>query len=94
MGLELDAGVYTTGFQPFNVRIRPQFVNRAKGLSTELQRDKVTQFRDKDALLLNVRYKATLRLPVGVRNVIARYWAFSGKLTDLGHVLVYYKSRA
>ncbi len=82
------------GFQPFNVRIRPQFVNRAKGFRADLQGDKITQFRNKNAFLLNVGDKATLRLPVGVGNVVARYRALSGKLTDLGHVLVYYKSRA
>jgi len=94
MGLQLDARVDALGFQLFDVRIDPELIHGAQGFGADLQRDKIAQLRNKHPFLLDVRDKAPLGLPVGVGDMIARNGSFSGKWTDLGHVVVCYKSRA
>lgn len=94
MGLQLDARVDALGLQLFDVRINPELVHGAQGFGADLQRDKIAQFRNKHLLFLDVWDKATLSLPVGVGDVVARNGSFSSKWTDLGHVVVCYKSRA
>jgi hypothetical protein len=58
------------------------FVDRLDGCRRYLERYPAIFFRDVEALFLNINLKASFSLVMGVRDMISRYWTFSGQLVS------------
>jgi len=83
--LELDAGFDAFAFQLLDVSVNTKLVDGAHGGSRNAQGDKLTRFGHEELLLLNVGHKTTLRLPVGVGNVVAADRLLTGEFTNFRH---------
>lgn len=83
--LELNAGFDAFAFQLLDVSQYPKLVDGTHSRSRDAQGYKFTGLRYKEFFLLNVGYETTLRLPVGVRNVVAADWLLTRKFTNFRH---------
>ena len=69
--LELNAGFDAFAFQFLYVSVNTKLVDGTHSAGRNTKGYKLTSFWYEELLLLNVGYKTTLRLPVGVGNVVA-----------------------
>ncbi len=72
--LELYASFDALGFQLLNVSVDTKLIDGPHSGGRDTKGNELTRFRNEELLLLNVRYKTTLRLPVGVGNIVAADW--------------------
>ena len=75
----------TLAFQLLQVSHNAQLVDGADGTGGNAQGYEVTGLRNEETLLLDVGYETTLRLTVGVGNVVAADRLFTRKFANFRH---------
>ena len=83
--LELDARFDAFAFQLLYVSVDTEFVDGPHRVRGNTQGNEFAGFRHEEFLLLNVGYETTLRLPVGVGNVVAADWLLTREFTNFRH---------
>jgi len=86
--LELYASFDALGLQLLNVSVDTKLINGPHSGSRDTQGNKLTRLRYEELLLLNVGDKPTLRLPVGVGNVVAANWLLTREFANFGHRII------
>ena len=83
--LELDAGFDAFAFQLLYVCVDTKLIDGPHSTRGNAQGYEFTRFRYEELLLLNIGYKTTLRLPVGVGNVVAADRLLTREFTNFRH---------